>query len=781
MCLEDTSSDNSYSPGTPDYEKTLILHRYPEATMIHDTMKPGPISPLQAVMTAYNQGSMIPSRPGVDLPFFPPSYLPAALSMTHCASSLIFPKGMPPTGLGPGFDRAVCGNQGHDLSQGKLSDPVDNEPDDPQVDLENMELWEQFHRRGTEMVITKTGRRMFPSFKVKVSGLSKKAKYTMLMDIVPADDCRYKFHNSRWMVAGKADPELHKRLYIHPDSPATGEQWMNRPGISFHKLKLTNNIADSNGHTVLNSMHKYQPRFHIVRCGEVGRLPITPFRTFSFAEMQFIAVTAYQNEKITQLKIDHNPFAKGFRDSGSGKREKRQHFHLQQQLLGNQTSDSPPRHKESHRSDSQQQNGFSKDRKPSLDEDSRQTHKAGRITPPPSGEKRKADVTSDDRRAKCKRENVDDDASLKDEKHRSLRESYESQSCRGYTSPYRKSSEGSSPVEHRTSTSPSKIIKDSSAPTSLTSPIQIHPNLPGLANYPNAFIPHFSGGYPFLHPGQISVLSTAMGSNNPYSHMGGSFNPALLQAMANAGAVPATPPSRSDSAPSAHTSPFLSGLGISSPSSASPLFNNSSPLSSFNPYAGLFPYNVMGSGYAPGSAGSSLSASGKVDVPGRSLSPLSYANRLYRHAALGKGDNLPPLKIPAISAPSTILPPNPLSRSAFMNGSKSRFCPYGVPPFGFNLGSHFDPLHHYGDPLRHSSFYRPRRLSGSASPSTSATPPPAPTRARTNSDSSDAQQKKSESTQPSPVGSAMQELRNMQNMVSGLDRTRQYCDSLEKA
>lgn len=27
--------------------------------------------------------------------------------------------------------------------------------------------------------------------------------------------------------------------------------------------------------------------------------------------------------QITQLKIDHNPFAKGFRDTGNGRREKR--------------------------------------------------------------------------------------------------------------------------------------------------------------------------------------------------------------------------------------------------------------------------------------------------------------------------------------------------------------------------------------------------------------------------------------------------------------------------
>jgi T-box len=35
---------------------------------------------------------------------------------------------------------------------------------------------------------------------------------------------------------------------------------------------------------------------------------------FRFPETKFLAVTAYQNDRITQLKIDNNPFAKGFRD-----------------------------------------------------------------------------------------------------------------------------------------------------------------------------------------------------------------------------------------------------------------------------------------------------------------------------------------------------------------------------------------------------------------------------------------------------------------------------------
>ncbi|XP_013379453.1 T-box protein 2 isoform X2 [Lingula anatina] len=203
-----------------------------------------------------------------------------------------------------------------------LEPPEADVQDDPKVELEGRDLWDQFHNIGTEMVITKSGRRMFPAYKVKVSGLDKRAKYILLMDIVAVDDCRYKFHNSRWMVAGKADPEMPKRMYIHPDSPATGEQWMQKI-VSFHKLKLTNNISDKHGFTILNSMHKYQPRFHLVRANDILKLPYSAFRTYVFKETAFIAVTAYQNEKITQLKIDHNPFAKGFRDTGGGKREKK--------------------------------------------------------------------------------------------------------------------------------------------------------------------------------------------------------------------------------------------------------------------------------------------------------------------------------------------------------------------------------------------------------------------------------------------------------------------------
>jgi len=40
------------------------------------------------------------------------------------------------------------------------------------------------------MFIMFSHRRMFPPFRVSVSGLDKRCKYLLLVDIAPVDDCR---------------------------------------------------------------------------------------------------------------------------------------------------------------------------------------------------------------------------------------------------------------------------------------------------------------------------------------------------------------------------------------------------------------------------------------------------------------------------------------------------------------------------------------------------------------------------------------------------------------
>ncbi|XP_063067183.1 T-box-containing protein TBX6L-like [Engraulis encrasicolus] len=186
--------------------------------------------------------------------------------------------------------------------------------------LENSDLWSSFHNLGTEMIITKAGRRMFPHCNISVSGLSPYAHYVIMVDMVPVDSYRYKWNKEQWEVAGKAEPQPPCRTYVHPDSPAPGSHWM-KQSISLLKLKLTNNTLDPHGHIILHSMHRYQPRFHVVQADDLYSVRWGPFQTFAFTETCFTAVTAYQNSKITKLKIDHNPFAKGFREEGThGKR-----------------------------------------------------------------------------------------------------------------------------------------------------------------------------------------------------------------------------------------------------------------------------------------------------------------------------------------------------------------------------------------------------------------------------------------------------------------------------
>lgn len=134
--------------------------------------------------------------------------------------------------------------------QALLNKEINKRDPNIHVKLETKSLWQQFAGIGTEMIITKCGRRMFPTFKFSITGLEPQSKYIILMDIIPADDNRYKYNNSEWNITGKAEPHTSGRFYIHPDSPATGVQWM-KQSIMLHKMKLTNNVMDQHGHVIL--------------------------------------------------------------------------------------------------------------------------------------------------------------------------------------------------------------------------------------------------------------------------------------------------------------------------------------------------------------------------------------------------------------------------------------------------------------------------------------------------------------------------------------------------
>ena len=129
--------------------------------------------------------------------------------------------------------------------------------DELKCSLENKDLWEKFSEFGTEMIITRTGRRMFPTVRcsfnnvdkmIATGNLSSAAKFHVLLDIVPADNKRYRYayHRSQWLVAGKADPAPPHRLYPHPDGPFSLDQ-LRKQVTSFEKVKITNNESDNSG------------------------------------------------------------------------------------------------------------------------------------------------------------------------------------------------------------------------------------------------------------------------------------------------------------------------------------------------------------------------------------------------------------------------------------------------------------------------------------------------------------------------------------------------------
>jgi hypothetical protein len=142
-------------------------------------------------------------------------------------------------------------------------------------------------------------RRMFPSLRIKVTGLEENLKYAFVIDIQPYDNNRYKFQNGEWVCNLMKDDDNKKDtpiVYKHPDSMTTGASWMKQI-ISFHKLKLTNNSKDSTGLIKLNSMHKYVPCIYIL---EENRKTVNKF---SFTQTTFMAVTSYQNEMVNKFKL----------------------------------------------------------------------------------------------------------------------------------------------------------------------------------------------------------------------------------------------------------------------------------------------------------------------------------------------------------------------------------------------------------------------------------------------------------------------------------------------
>ncbi|XP_047105531.1 T-box transcription factor TBX5-A-like [Schistocerca piceifrons] len=178
--------------------------------------------------------------------------------------------------MDPDCEDSVMSPSANQLTDGKSRDEswyCKQELAGVEVRLLDQDTWRQFSEVGTEMIVTKPGRRIFPELKVCVSGLEAGEQYVVALGVRLSCGQRFRFHKGRWAPWGRADPPRRapaRNLFLHADAPADGRHW-SRGAVSLYAAKLTNDPASS-------------------------------------------APLGSQNDDLAALKIRNNPFAKAFRN-----------------------------------------------------------------------------------------------------------------------------------------------------------------------------------------------------------------------------------------------------------------------------------------------------------------------------------------------------------------------------------------------------------------------------------------------------------------------------------
>ncbi|KJH42940.1 T-box [Dictyocaulus viviparus] len=139
------------------------------------------------------------------------------------------------------------------------------------VRLANEELWTKFHNNTTEMVVTKTGRKMFPKLEYTIEGLKTNLAYGLVLQIEQVDDNRYKFSGGEWSPAGRAESGGVPKNVMHHDGVMPGAHWM-RQTVNFERVKITNNLNDVNpSHVGYNlSRNGGTVQYPVLSCRIVG-------------------------------------------------------------------------------------------------------------------------------------------------------------------------------------------------------------------------------------------------------------------------------------------------------------------------------------------------------------------------------------------------------------------------------------------------------------------------------------------------------------------------------
>lgn len=238
------------------------------------------------------------------------------------------------------------------------------------VEMAEENLWREFCLHQNEMIITKAGRCLFPLLRfyfhlvnpssndneegIKIQHqveIEDEEYYNVSLCMVSTDDHKWKYRQGTWLPLlatrlGDKDDESRCNLF-HEN--IKGHELI-YAGINFDKLKLSNRQTPTSSQSVcLQSFRRYVPVVRISRSDHSDEASVQEIR---FNETEFIAVTHYQNERITLLKKSYNPHAKGFvLSEGSPITGSIMNW----MLTPEQSSSSPPPHPSEHFEHHQQQ------------------------------------------------------------------------------------------------------------------------------------------------------------------------------------------------------------------------------------------------------------------------------------------------------------------------------------------------------------------------------------------------------------------------------------------
>ena len=204
-----------------------------------------------------------------------------------------------------------------------------------------------------EMVLSKKGRKIFPTLDFSVMGVDDKAIFNVYLEFL-TDNVRLTFDEDLKVWKPATDKKIAaairrletknlptNQVHLHPKSPISGYT-LRKQGLNFSESRLTNfqdRFSKPDVRNIqLTSMRKYYLRLHFVQIKTLDSVnfstqptlnpealqlamegslpnfitqPIDSIESFTLNPLvyNFVAVTSYQNPAVTDIKIAKNPQA----------------------------------------------------------------------------------------------------------------------------------------------------------------------------------------------------------------------------------------------------------------------------------------------------------------------------------------------------------------------------------------------------------------------------------------------------------------------------------------